>query len=182
MHKQIEKRLLRIFNVYDSDDSGTITLNDAEYSLGRLAALRGYKKGTPEYESFRKSFLIYWNDLLKSIDADEDSEITTKEWLNYHENLLTDESKAMQVILPSVYAMFDVIDIDGNGIISLDEYKNFMRAFGVLEKWIGDEVFRKIDLNKDNTISKQEFGDLVRELYFNPDPTCPGNYLFGILT
>jgi Ca2+-binding EF-hand superfamily protein len=182
MHKQIENRLLRFFNVYDSDESGTITQNDAEYSLGRLAALRGYKKGTPEYELFRKNFLIYWNALLKGIDADANSEITAAEWLNYHENLLTDEAKAMQIILPSMLAMFDVMDIDGNDTISLDEYKNFMRAFGVLERWIGDVVFLKLDINKDGTISKKEWGDLVREMYFNPDPACPGNYLFGILT
>jgi Ca2+-binding EF-hand superfamily protein len=182
MHKQIEKRLLRIFNVYDSDESGTITQSDAEYSLRRLAALRGYNKGTPEYESFREGFMIYWNDLLKGVDADENSEITVDEWLEYHENLLTDEHKAMQIILPFISTMFDIIDIDANGIISMDEYKNFMRAFGVLERWITDEVFRKLDLNKDGTISKKELGVLVREMYFNPDPSCPGNYLFGILT
>jgi Ca2+-binding EF-hand superfamily protein len=181
MHEQIKKRLVRFYNVYDSDGNGTITQADAEKSLANLAALRSYENGTPEYESFRAGFLVYWNDLLKAADADQNSEITMDEWLNYHENLIADKPKALQTVLPSVFAMFDVMDSDGNGAITMNEYKDFMRAFGVPEKWIGDEVFHKLDLNSDGTISKEELGKVVDQMYFNPDPTCAGNYLFGVL-
>jgi Ca2+-binding EF-hand superfamily protein len=181
MDKQIRKRLVRFYNVYDADGNGVITQADAELSLNNLAALRNYKVGTPEYESFRAGFLIYWNDLLKAADADQNSEITLEEWLKYHENLLSDKSRALQTILPSVFAMFDVMDSDGNGSITMGEYKNFMHAFGVPEKWIGEDVFQKLDLNKDGSISKKELGDVVDQMYFNPDPSCAGNVLFGVL-
>ncbi|RPI06941.1 MAG: EF-hand domain-containing protein [Ignavibacteriae bacterium] len=181
MNKQIRKRLVRFYNVFDADGDGYITQVDAERSLGNLAALRGYKKGSPDYESFRAAYLIYWNDLLEATDLDQNSEITEEEWLQYHEELLTNKSKAMQTILPSVFALFDVMDADGNGSISMTEYRNFMHAFGVPDKWIGDEVFQKLDINKDGSISKKEMGEVVDQMYFNPDPSCPGNYLFGIL-
>ena len=181
MNSQIRKRLVRFYNVYDSNGDGVITQADAEKSLNNLAALRNYKKGSAEYESFRAGFLVYWNDLLKAVDADQNSEITLEEWLIYHEQLIKNEHKAMQTVLPSVFAMFDVVDVDGNGSISMNEYKDFMIAFGVPDKWIGDEVFDKLDVNKAGSISRKELGELVDQMYFNPDPKCPGNFLFGVL-
>ena len=181
MNSQIRKRLVRFYNVYDSNGDGVITQADAEKSLNNLAAVRNYKKGSAEYESFRAGFMVHWNDFLKAADADQNSEITLEEWLIYHDKLITDKHKAMQTVLPSVFAMFDVMDADGDGSISMNEYKNFMIAFGIPDRWIGDDVFHRLDLNNDGSISKKELGELVEQMYFNPDPACPGNVLFGTL-
>jgi Ca2+-binding EF-hand superfamily protein len=64
--------------------------------------------------------------------------------------------------LASVYrnadATFAIIDVDGGGSLSRAEFAKHLSVSGYNEETI-DKIFAKMDVNKDDEISKQEFRD-----------------------
>jgi Ca2+-binding EF-hand superfamily protein len=71
-----------------------------------------------------------------------------------------------------------MVDIDGNGRISPQEYALFLKAYNVDER-LFDDIFRHLDLNGDGYLSRDEIFKLVREFYLSDDPQAPGNWLVG---
>ena len=73
---------------------------------------------------------------------------------------------------------FDLIDINKDGIISLDEYKLHCRCHG-LEESEAIVGFDAIDANKDGTISREEFIAASLDYNFGIDETSPSRYMYG---
>ena len=73
---------------------------------------------------------------------------------------------------------FDFIDIDKDGIISLDEYKLYCRCLG-LEESEAIVGFDAIDANKDGTISREEFIAASLDYIYGFDETSPSRYMYG---
>lgn len=77
-------------------------------------------------------------------------------------------------------AMFEAIDLNGDGYISRSEY-------GVLvETWSGvpaatDEIFPRLDLDGDGHLTRDEFRAHWTEFWAGDDPDAPGTYVFGAL-
>ena len=74
--------------------------------------------------------------------------------------------------------VFDLVDADGSGEISVEEYTEIMSAFGVAEG-IPEWSFKHLDLNGDGKISKDEFVTIVEQFHLSQDRDAPGNFLFG---
>jgi len=64
--------------------------------------------------------------------------------------------KDMESIHRDADVIFALIDIDGNGNVSLEEITDHLSVAGYTEKVI-KQIFAKMDANKDNQISKDEF-------------------------
>ena len=52
---------------------------------------------------------------------------------------------------------FDRIDLDGNGVIDRDEFKQAMKVVGIEDKTMVDDVFLKFDVDNSGSISGDEF-------------------------
>lgn len=68
-------------------------------------------------------------------------------------------------------AVFSVIDIDGDGSISLDELTNHLKTSGYADDAIA-KIFARLDVNNDGSISKEEFRDGL--IAFSPLRSAPG--------
>ena len=66
-----------------------------------------------------------------------------------------------------------------HGKITLEEYGEWMRAFRVEEQIITDDVFQKLDVNGDGTLSLEETLQLTREFFYSDDPDARGNWALG---
>ena len=180
MLTELQKRkIARFFHIYDVDGSGVITQDEPERVLRTLAYMRKLDEGSAKFDAFREGFLVYWHDLAADIDVDKDGEITLSEWLNYHDRLLQDDEKFKRTVLVSGKFMFELMDANGDGEISLDEYRLWMHGLGLRDELIVKQVFEKIDLNGNGVISMMEMFELITEYYYSDDPEAPGSWAMG---
>ena len=174
-----KRKLTRFFNVWDANGDGIITSEDPEQVAQNLAELQELKPGSPEHERFYSGFMLYQKDFLQAVDVDESGSVTLEEWLAYHDKMLQDEERFERTALVAAEAMFQLMDRDGDGRITLKEYGRWMRAFRIVEQDILEEVFQKLDLNESGALSKEEMLRLTREFFYSDDPDAPGNWALG---
>lgn len=174
-----KKKMTRFFNVWDADGDGVLTTEDPAQVAHNLAELRGLEPGSPAYDAFCGGYMLYQQDFLQAVDMDDSGKVTLKEWLAYHEELLQDEERFESTVLMATELMFSLMDQDEDGKITLAEYGSWMRAMRIGEEDITDEVFSKLDLDGNGTISKDEMQQLTREFFFSDDPEAPGNWALG---
>ena len=174
-----KRKVTRFFNVWDADGDGVITTRDPEQVAQNLAELQGLKPGSLKHKVFHSGFMLYQKGFLKAMDLDESGHVTLDEWLAYHEEMLQDEKKFQRTALTAMESMFELMDRDGDGKITLEEYGRWMRAFRIVEQEITKEVFQKLDLNENGTLGKKEIRQLTREFFYSDDPEAPGNWALG---
>jgi len=75
---------------------------------------------------------------------------------------------------------FQAIDADGDGLIQVEEYRNFFRLFNKDDS-IADKSFETIDLDKDGVLSVEEFTKSWMEFMTGSDQTSPYQFMFGSL-
>lgn len=174
-----KRKLTRFFDVWDANDDGVITTKDPEQVAQNLAELRGLKPGSPEHEGFCNGFMSYQNDFLQAVDVDKSGRVTLEEWLAYHDEMLQSEERFERTALMSIEVMFGLMDRNGDGKITLEEYGGWMKAFRIGEQGITEEVFQKLDLNGNGILSKEEVLHLTREFFYSDDPDARGNWALG---
>jgi Ca2+-binding EF-hand superfamily protein len=69
---------------------------------------------------------------------------------------IQEEADEIETIHHDADVVFSIIDVDGNGQLSREELTEHLSAAGYNLKVI-DTIFNKMDLNKDNEISQEEF-------------------------
>jgi len=173
------RKLERLFAVMDIDSDGVLTDADAETFVESLATLRELDRSSSKFETFRDGFLVYWNDFVRQADLDGDRKVTPEEWLVYHDEMLEDETRFQATTIVSASMMFMVMDANQDGRISLEEYGQWMRAWGMGDESVNAEIFAKLDRNGDGHLSNQEVVEMTTEFYYSEDPDAPGNWAMG---
>lgn len=171
------KKWTRLFQVYDADGSGTVTQADFEKIFQNLAKFRNLEPTSPKYEQIQGKFIEDWEHLQKDADKDNDGKVSLQEWLEHGDRRINDTSM-YQTVVEIANQVFDLLDLDGNGIITIDEYKTILASWRVPEE-LAAEIFPKLDSNGDGHISKEELVELVRQFHTSDDPDAPGNLFFG---
>jgi Ca2+-binding EF-hand superfamily protein len=202
MLTELQKRKLKkLFDLYDIDNSGFITEADYETMAQSQAEVQGYKPGSLEYNIIRSQFRTLWNNLQKEIDFDNDGKITLEEFLEHKDKQLSfkagyrplwlerqsgdhiiaqsyERSYEEDVIAKLTNLIFQRLDVDGNGEISREEYTNGFLAH-LSDESLCDEIFSKLDLNGDGYLSKEEMLQHVHNFFYSDDPEAPGNWILG---
>ena len=110
------------------------------------------------------------------------------EWLDYHSNALFYEREFLSVIPgfdTTVEAMseffYQLLDGDGDGVVSGQDYFEFCLAHGVSEEDAKEPTSRGWTQIPTANSAKEEVLALVKEFYQSEDPNAPGNWFFGSL-
>jgi len=168
----LQRKMTLAFDALDSDRDGILNRADFEAIADRYAQLRGWSPGDAEYKRHHGFMVGWWEELRCIADANGDGRVTPAEASTFLEGADPTEIAAAGEII------FDVLDADYDGQISLPEYGNFLRAMG-LDDTAAEESFSRLDSNGDGTISRTEFGTLYADFYLGDDPDAPGNWLYG---
>jgi juvenile hormone diol kinase len=171
------KKWTRLFQVYDADGNGTVTQEDFELIFQNLAKFRNLEANTPQYDQLHAKFMEDWEHLRKDADKDNDGKVQLQEWLEHGDRRIHDQSM-YQTVVDLANQVFELLDLDSNGFITVNEYKTIMSSWHVSEN-VAAETFPKLDLNGDGNISKEELVELVRQFHASDDPQAPGNSFFG---
>ena len=171
------RKWTRLFQVYDANGNGTVEQADFEQIFHNFAAARDLSPGTPEYDLLNAKFMEDWEHLRKDADKNNDGKVELEEWLEHGDRRINSPDM-YQTVIDLANQTFELLDLNGNGVISMEEHKIACRSWRLSEQ-IAEQIFPKLDLNGDGSISKEEFVELVRQFHHSDNPNDPGNFLFG---
>ena len=182
-----EIKIKHHFGLLDNDNNGYIEIDDLMREIVTIAELRGLEEGSSEYEQLKTNQLTWWEYMKQSADKNQDGRISLEEFKLFAGERVTAIALAagqtvnepLEVLKETGRLWFKIIDTDGNGEISLAEYKNILVAWGGKEEEAAS-CFQKLDLDGNGVISKDEFVQNLKEYFLSNDPEVPGNYLHGI--
>ncbi|KAI3414639.1 uncharacterized protein J3R85_016055 [Psidium guajava] len=139
--------LKEMFKGMDTDNSGTITLEELKQGLS--------KQGTrlSEYEV---------KQLMEAADADGNGTIDYDEFITatMHMNRMDREEH--------LYTAFQYFDKDNSGFITTEELEQALREFGMHDGRDIKEILSEVDADNDGRINYDEFVAMMRK--GNPDP------------
>ncbi len=178
-----QRKLIRLFNIYDSDNSGEVNRLDFEL----LAYKLGKEKPWSVLRDLKARYLDLWREVKEIADKNEDDQINLDEWLEAYEKLIN-SGKIEKIILDITEGFFQLFDADQNGHISIDEYFDFAIAYdlfgdpyqpGSFPDHKFEEAFARLDLKHNGYIDLEQLRQLNRDFFYSDDPNSPGNWLFG---
>lgn len=174
------RKLARMFAVLDLDGDGFVARTDYLRRVDAFARLRGWMEDTPEYQRNRNASLEEWQGLCHGADVDEDGRVSRDEFLRYADAYLADRDAVRAYARGDVQLLFDAMDTDGDGVITVDEYRGYLEVCGV-ETEAADTFFGHADLDRDGRITRAEMSHAMEEFLVSEDPRAGGNFLFGDL-
>ncbi|KAK8619867.1 hypothetical protein V6N13_066367 [Hibiscus sabdariffa] len=136
------KGLKEMFKGMDTDNSGTITLEELKQGLA--------KQGTKlsEYEV---------KQLMEAADADGNGTIDYEEFITatMHMNRMDREEH--------LYHAFQHFDKDNSGYITIEELEQALREYGIIDRKKIKEILSEVDSDNDGRINYDEFVAMMRK-------------------
>ncbi|CAM5446869.1 calcium-binding protein [Streptomyces avidinii] len=188
----LDRKLERAFAHLDADRSGVIDAHDIIALGSRLLSALAEPATSPKATLVMGGLADFWQDLFTELDMDRDGKVTPEEYKAGMTRLYAqggseaETEKARQAydrsFRPLVRAILTIVDTDGDGVISPEEFHKAQEAFDTgLTTADTEALFRRIDADGDGTLTVDELLDAVREYYTGTDEDAPGNLLFGEL-
>jgi juvenile hormone diol kinase len=122
--------------------------------------------------------MTFWNGLEQVARARGASQVTVTDWLEYWDKILQSPAMYDEMVPPIGRTLFSILDHDGDGAVTADEYAQTLTNSGVDASEAGS-VFERLDTNHDGLLSVDEFVALADQFFRSEDPAAPGNSLFG---
>src|SRR5262245_41166714 len=117
-----KQKLPRLFAVHDLDRNGVINAADFDEYARRIASTRGWGKDSPEYKDLQSSFGGFWMGLEQSARARGATSVDETEWLAYWDRIFSTPGLFEQMIAPIGLTVFTMLDADGDGAVTAQEY------------------------------------------------------------
>lgn len=175
-----QQKLPRLFAVHDLNGDGVINRVDFEEYTRRIAGLRGWGPESMEYNELLARFFMFWHGLEDIATGKGVQDVTITEWFEYWDRILNTPGVFDAVITPIGRMIFTMLDEDGDGSITADEYAAIYRSGG-LDPAEAIAAFSQLDLDRDGQLSIDEIMVHADEFFRSDDPNAPGNALFGIV-
>lgn len=175
MISEFHKAKLKVHHrVLDADQSGFVEEKDFEIFAENFAKIRGYTVGSPQHSDLLSKFRTVWENYWAPADADGDGKVSADEFCQALDSAISSGNTSDE-LMP---ALFDLVDQNEDGTISLDEHKMFFIALGIdAEQSL--VVFAKLDTDRDGFLSKEEFLQAGRDFFFADEKDAPGNWFWG---
>jgi len=154
------------------DSDGKIKKSDYEDLAERYIAL-GKLEGVRAKQVKRKIVKIWEDYYAQSAINDELPEQEFLQCLRDHKDMLFD------TCLQFFGLLFDVIDLNGDGVIQREEYALFLKVFRIEDKEDVKNAFNVVDTNGDGQLSSDEFIYAGCDYFMTNDETLPSRFIFG---
>ncbi|RJQ82264.1 EF-hand domain-containing protein [Pseudonocardiaceae bacterium YIM PH 21723] len=174
MHELVRAKLARRFALLDFEGRGHLTRGDFDRMAWRLVEATG---DTSLSGRLLENYRHGWAQLTSALGRDIDSTLSEEEFARAWSDLVGRRGFDT-VVRPIVEAVFTVLDANGDGRLSGDEFAHWLRAYGV----VGEDAtlaFGRLDRDHDGLITRAELLAAFLEFFGSTLPTAPGNWLYG---
>ncbi|MEV4400522.1 EF-hand domain-containing protein [Nonomuraea sp. NPDC049607] len=148
----------RNFDDLDTDGDGFLTRDDYVALARHRIHRAGARPDTPEAKKVVEAFVDAWDTHVHALDADRDGRISREEYVESFQALV--RTGALDGVLnPMSRATFDLADHDGDGELTVEEFRTL---------WIREDglsaAFDRADADGDGRITFEEYARLRRGL------------------
>ena len=167
------RKLRTCFARLDVDGDGYITTEDYKEMAKRF--IEQGKLDDKKGKEITKALL----EVCNLLGVKEGDKMKLEEYLESAVKYCEDP-KGPEVTKVPMSIKFDVVDINGDGFISPEEFQLFFKAMGIGESY-AKASFDGIDTDHNGLIDKKEFLEAVHEFLFGFDATSGATLFFGPL-
>ncbi|MUL42037.1 EF-hand domain-containing protein [Streptomonospora sp. PA3] len=156
------ERLNERFAFWDNNGDGTIDRSDFEAEAREIMRNLGEDDTTPRGRAVFDAYTQMWDYLASkagksSLNADEFAAVAEAEIISQG------DAGFSRVLRPTIRAIVDLLDNDGDGRVSPDEFKRWLDAVGVSTNT--QSIFQSIDTNGNGYLTVDELMAAVRDYH-----------------
>ncbi len=162
--------MMKVLEVRDTNKDGFISRDDLELIIKRYKDLG---VSDQHLEKLKKNMEQICENL----------GITDPKTKLTYEEVLTNSLKGsgnFEETEKAFLAHFDLVDTDGNGVISYNEWEDLYRVTDIGIKHARSS-FEAMDANGDGVVSKEEYLAFTKEFYFTTDDKLKSSIMYGPL-
>jgi Ca2+-binding EF-hand superfamily protein len=175
-----DRKLERAYGQLDIDGNGYVERDDIVGLGARLLVGFGESPTSTKGRSIIDRFDALWTTLAAQLDADHDGRILVDEYRQAMTAAFIEGTEFDRVFRPAAMAISELCDVDGDGVVSAEEFGVAQNAFGTSADDAA-AAFGKLDTNGSGTLTVDELVEAARDFYTSDDPDAAGNWLFGPL-
>jgi hypothetical protein len=172
-----KRKLIRFFSILDRNQDRVLSPEDFQQTIDMIVKLRDLKWPNPIYEELHFFWSGFSSRLQVWADRNADGKITQKEWLWYLEQMLY-QFEARYVKRALVNIILEAMDFSQDQNVSAEEFSKFYQLYG-MNKTESEQIFTRLDLDKDGYLTKDELTQLFEEFLYSEDSKAEGNWFFG---
>jgi Ca2+-binding EF-hand superfamily protein len=153
---QVE-RLRQRFALYDTNGDGRIERGDLEAEARRIVEAFGEPENSPKAQALLQAYPHMWDYMLQQAGRDADQSLTVEQFVEIADaQMLSQGAVGFSTMLrPSIRAMVDLCDVDGDGQVDPQEFRKWLGAIGS-DRIDPDEAFRQVDTDGSGRLSVDE--------------------------
>lgn len=155
-------RLKERFRLWDNDGNGTIERADFESEADGIIVGLG-AQGTAEAAKLKKAYLGMFDHLAKAAGS---TRMSQDEFVRAAEQEIISKGDAgfSRVVRPTIQAIVNILDRDGDGEVDRSEMQRWFAAIG-LDPDVADNAFGELDTDGSGRLSVEELVDAVRDYH-----------------
>ena len=175
------KKLTHFFKILDVDKNGVWQKQDFIHLAENLCLALNIEQGTSQYHEVIRKCKKMYNIIFTHVPKANSDAISLEYWLDYFDGDM--HSIEYQVIVEdfielTVNNVFEIFDQNHDGGISLKEYVDMFRVYGI-DITYTQKGFESLDKDRNRQISREELEVALREFFTSPDVQAKGNWTFG---
>ena len=179
----IQRKLALAFCKHDLSKNGLLERKDFQLIGQTIAKSLGLKEDNSKYQQIVDSYTQAWDSALAAVAEQSGGKLSLAQFLevrSQHDRSPTEKRNEQRGKIDELaQKLFDGLDLDGSGTISITEYRLFLQALGETNEESIKLAFETIDTNKDGTISRDEFTQLRRDYFMLDEPEHPSKWFYG---
>ncbi|WP_329141451.1 EF-hand domain-containing protein [Streptomyces sp. NBC_00670] len=151
-----KKRLEQRFDLYDTNEDGRVDRKDLEEEAKRIVRAFGEHESAPRAQALLHAYPQMFDYLVARAGLGPGSSMTKEQFVNVAGQEMIQHGAAGfgRVLRPSIRAMVDLCDLDGDGQVNPVEFGKWLEAIsGDID---AEEAFRAIDANGDGQLTVDE--------------------------
>lgn len=155
-------RLIERFRLWDNNNTGTIERADFETEAdGIIAGLDA--QGTPQGTVLKQTYLAMFDHLAQAAGT---TRMSQDQFVRAAEQEIISKGDVgfNRVVRPTIQAIVNVLDGDGDGEVDPSEMQKWFAAIG-LQGDVAANAFRELDVNGSGKLSVDELVNAVRDYH-----------------